>query len=40
MDVFLLQILQKANGLAPKNLMVTAFKMWDEKNTGFIEKER
>uniref|UniRef100_A0A182N5T1 EF-hand domain-containing protein n=1 Tax=Anopheles dirus TaxID=7168 RepID=A0A182N5T1_9DIPT len=40
LDVFLLLILQRANGLAPQDVMVGAFRMWDKANTGFIDKER
>ncbi|XP_040152383.1 myosin regulatory light chain 2, smooth muscle minor isoform [Anopheles arabiensis] len=40
LDVFLLLMLQRANGLAPQDVMVGAFRMWDKANTGFIDKER
>uniref|UniRef100_A0A182T9F0 EF-hand domain-containing protein n=1 Tax=Anopheles maculatus TaxID=74869 RepID=A0A182T9F0_9DIPT len=40
LDVFLLLMLQRANGLAPQDVMVGAFRMWDKANTGFIDKDR
>ncbi|XP_050100536.1 myosin regulatory light chain 2, atrial isoform [Anopheles aquasalis] len=40
LDVFLLLILQRANGLAPQDAMVGAFRMWDKANVGYIDKER
>ncbi|XP_053659942.1 myosin regulatory light chain 2, smooth muscle minor isoform [Anopheles marshallii] len=40
LDVFLLLMLQRANGLAPQDVMVGAFRMWDKANTGFIDKAR
>ncbi|XP_053686565.1 myosin regulatory light chain, striated adductor muscle [Sabethes cyaneus] len=40
LDVFLLLILQRANGLAPMDVMVNAFRQWDKTNTGFIDKEK
>uniref|UniRef100_A0A182JC34 Uncharacterized protein n=2 Tax=Anopheles atroparvus TaxID=41427 RepID=A0A182JC34_ANOAO len=40
LDVFLLLILQRANGLAPQDVMLGAFRMWDKANVGYIDKER
>ncbi|XP_052865866.1 myosin regulatory light chain sqh [Anopheles cruzii] len=40
LDVFLLLILQRANGLAPQDVMLSAFRMWDKANVGYIDKER
>lgn len=40
LDVFLLLVLQRANGLAPKDVMVNALRFWDRANTGFIDKEK
>ncbi|XP_058117148.1 myosin regulatory light chain, smooth muscle [Anopheles ziemanni] len=40
LDVFLLLILQRANGLAPQDVMLGAFRMWDKANAGYIDKER
>ncbi|XP_058811378.1 myosin regulatory light chain, striated adductor muscle [Topomyia yanbarensis] len=40
LDVFLLLVLQRANGLAPMDVMVNAFRHWDKPNTGFIDKEK
>ncbi|XP_039443063.1 myosin regulatory light chain 2, smooth muscle minor isoform [Culex pipiens pallens] len=40
LDVFLLLVLQRANGLAPLDVMVNAFRHWDKAATGFIDKEK
>lgn len=40
LDVFLLLVLQRANGLAPMDVMVNALRFWDKANTGFIDKEK
>lgn len=40
LDVFLLLVLQRANGLAPMDVIVNAFRHWDKPNTGFIDKEK
>ncbi|XP_055628888.1 myosin regulatory light chain, smooth muscle [Toxorhynchites rutilus septentrionalis] len=40
LDVFLLLILQRANGLAPMDVMLDALRTWDKTNTGFIDKKK